>query len=116
MKHLMAALLCVFGLSVAAWSQEALLKVDEADAKGAAVSKVVPEYPQMAKQMRLAGRVEVEVVIDAEGNVEKTQVVSGNALLSSAASMALKKWKFTPFSSGGKPVRAVTTIGFDFKL
>jgi periplasmic protein TonB len=116
MKHLMATLLCVCGLSVAAWSQEGLLKVGESDAKGAAIAKVVPEYPQMAKQMRLAGRVEVEVVIDADGNVEKTQVVTGNALLSSAATSALKKWKFTPFNSGGKPCRAVTTIGFDFKL
>ncbi len=116
MKYSMAALLCLLGLTAAVWGEEATLKVAEAAAKEAAVSKVMPEYPQMAKQMRLAGRVEVEAVIDPEGNVEKTQVVSGNALLSGAAANALKRWKFTPFTSGGKPVRAVTTIAFDFKL
>ena len=116
MKYSMAALFCLLGLSTAVWAEEAVLKVAESDAKGAAISKAVPEYPQMAKQMRLSGRVEVEAVIDPEGNVEKTQVVSGNALLSGAAVNALKRWKFTPFTSGGKPCRAVTTIAFDFKL
>jgi len=95
---------------------EAQVRVGDAQAKQAATVKVTPEYPPMAKQMRLSGRVEVEATIDTEGNVEKIQVVSGNPLLSSAAVTAMKKWKFTPFQEEGKPIRAVASITFDFKL
>jgi protein TonB len=97
-------------------SLEAQVKVGDAQAKQAAVVKVMPEYPAMAKQMRLSGRVELEATIDLEGNVEKVQVVSGNPLLSSAAVAAVKKWKFNPFTEDGKPIRAVANIAFDFKL
>lgn len=111
-------LLAVMALAslAAAPALEAQIKVGEAQAKQAAVVKVMPEYPTMAKQMRLSGKVEVEATIDMEGNVEKVQVISGNPLLSSAAVAALKKWKFTPFTEEGKPIRAVASISFDFKL
>ena len=116
MKSMVIAVLCVLGLAGAALCQDSPVRVSEVVAKQAAVEKVVPEYPTMAKQMRLAGRVEVEAVINTDGSVEKTQVISGHALLSSAAVAALKRWKFTPFGADGKPARAVTTISFDFKL
>jgi protein TonB len=115
MKSFVIATLCVLALAGVAICQEPV-RVSEVVAKQAAVEKIVPEYPTMAKQMRLGGRVEVEALIDTDGNVEKTQVVSGHALLSSAAVSALKRWKFTPFSADGKAHRAVTTITFDFKL
>jgi TonB family protein len=105
--------LAVFGFATRA---EAQVRLSDAQAKQAAVVKVVPEYPAMAKQMRLSGRVELEATIDTEGNVEKVQVVSGNPLLSSAAVTALKKWKFNPVQEDGKPVRASATVVFDFKL
>jgi protein TonB len=99
-----------------AQAQDAPIRVAEQVAKQAAIEKVVPDYPPMARQLKLAGRVEIEALIDTAGNVEKTQVVSGNPLLTSAAVAALKKWKFTPFNADGRPYRAVTTITFDFKL
>jgi outer membrane biosynthesis protein TonB len=48
--------------------------------------------------------------------VEKAEIVSGNPLLSGAATTALKKWKFTPFTADGKPYRAQATIAFEFKM
>ncbi|MCL6545735.1 MAG: energy transducer TonB [Bryobacteraceae bacterium] len=105
--------LAVFGFAA---RSEAQVRLSDAQAKQAAVVKVVPEYPAMARQMRLSGRVELEATIDTEGNVEKVQVVSGNPLLSSAAVTALKKWKFNPVMEEGKPVRATASVVFDFKL
>ncbi len=116
MKHWSLVVLCVLTLTAGLWAQENLTKVAEVSARQAALEKVQPEYPVLAKQMKLTGRVEIEALIDAEGNVEKTQVVTGNPLLSSAATAALKKWKFTPFTSDGKPTRVSTTISFDFRL
>ncbi|MGQ9635247.1 MAG: energy transducer TonB [Bryobacteraceae bacterium] len=105
--------LVVLGLAAPAGAQ---VRLSEAQAKQAAVVKVTPEYPAMARQMRLSGRVELEATIDTEGNVEKVQVISGNPLLSSAAVAALKKWKFNPVVEDGKPIRAIASVAFDFKL
>ena len=50
------------------------------------------------------------------GEVAKVQPVSGNALLSSAAVNAVKKWKFKPFTAEGKPAKAVVRLSFNFNL
>jgi protein TonB len=92
------------------------MKVAEAAAKQAALEKPVPEYPAMARQLRVTGRVEVEAIVDVDGKVEKAQIVNGNPMLGNAAVQALRRWKFAPFTADGKATRAVTTITFDFKL
>ncbi len=103
-------------LAGAAFADDTPMRVNDDTARQAVITKVAPEYPALAKQMRLTGHVVVEAIVDTQGNVEKTNVVSGNALLSSAAVAALKKWKFTPFNGpDGKPTKAVVAIGFDFK-
>ena len=68
----------------------------------------------MARQVRLSGQVQVDVLIDASGAVEKCTVLKGNVLLSNSAVAALKKWKFTPFTSAGQPSKAIAAITFDF--
>ena len=116
MRPWIAAVASVIGMTVTAWGQPPPVRITEVQARRAAVSMVVPDYPPLARQMRLTGHVEVDTFIDTDGNVERTQVLVGNALLSSAAVTALKKWKFTPFSADGKPFRVVVTISFEFKL
>ena len=90
------------------------LKITEVDAKKAAIKKVAPEYPLLARQNRISGKVEIEVAIDAGGGVESATVKQGNVVLGGAAIIAAKQWKFTPFSVDGKPTSAVTVISFNF--
>jgi len=59
-------------------------------------NKVVPEYPPLAKQMNVTGRVKIEATISAEGRVTITKVVGGSPLLVNSAMDALKKWRFEP--------------------
>jgi TonB family protein len=92
------------------------IRVSTDDAMKAAVKKTAPEYPAMAKQMHVAGKVEVQVTIDPEGNVEDVKIVSGNSLLTSGVVSAVKKWKFTPFSADGSPTKAVASLEFEFKM
>jgi len=61
-------------------------------------SRVVPEYPALAKQMNVTGKVKIEATIAADGHVISTKVVGGSPLLVNAALDALKKWKFEPAS------------------
>jgi protein TonB len=95
-------------------ADELLVRIPEADMKKAAITRVNPEYPALARQLRLSGRAEVEVYVTPEGDVDKVQPVSGNPVFTSSAVTAMKKWKFTPFKADGKPARAVGTLAFDF--
>lgn len=57
-------------------------------------TKVTPEYPEIAKQLHLEGKVKVEVFISADGHVTNTKVVGGHPVLAQAAVDALKRWRF----------------------
>jgi len=59
-------------------------------------SRVLPEYPSLARQMNVAGKVKVEATVSADGRVLDTRVVGGSPLLVNAAVEALKKWRFEP--------------------
>jgi protein TonB len=90
--------------------------VSSADAIRAATAKPQPEYPPVAKQLHLEGAVEVEAHIAEDGSVDSVKPLTGNAVLMNAAVAAMKRWKFTPFTAGGKPVKAVAPMTFNFKL
>lgn len=92
------------------------IHVTQAEAVKAAKDKVQPDYPAMAKQLHLEGSVQVQAHITESGTVEEVKPLTGNAVLMNAAVSALKKWKFTPFLSDGKPARAVAEMSFSFKL
>jgi len=59
-------------------------------------TRVVPDYPALAKQMNVTGKVKIEATIAADGHVISTKVVGGSPLLVNAALDALKKWRFEP--------------------
>jgi len=92
------------------------LAVSEAVGRKAALTKIEPEYPAMARQMKISGQVKLAASVDTEGNVTKTEVLDGHALLGSACSSAVKKWKFKPFSDGGKASPAVVSLSFAFRM
>ena len=91
------------------------LRVSTSDAMKAAVNKPQPAYSAVARQMKIAGRVEIEAVVNEQGEVESAKAVTGNPILTQSAVAAVEKWKFTPFTSEGKPVKAVCTLAFDFR-
>ena len=103
-------------LSAGLLAEDPALRVTEEEAKKAVISRVNPEYPPMAKQMHLAGKVQVDAYISPDGIVDQVKMVNGNPLFTGAVTNALKKWKFSPIQANGKPVRAVAGFAFDFKL
>jgi TonB family protein len=72
-------------------------------------TKVIPEYPPLAKQMNVTGKVKIETTIAADGHVLATRVVGGSPLLVNAALDALKKWRFEP-----GPKDTTEVIEFEF--
>jgi TonB family protein len=101
-------------LGTAAWGQDAR-RIPGAEAMAAAVSRPAPEMPPVAKQLKLQGAVELDVLIDEAGSVEKTDLVRGNPVLAKAAQDGVKRWKFKPFKDGDKATKVITTLSFNFK-
>jgi protein TonB len=89
-------------------------RVSTPQALAAAIVKVQPEYPPLARQLKLSGTVEIEVSIDEQGAIAGARQISGNPLLAKAALEAVRKWRFKPFRSEGKPARAAATLSFVF--
>jgi len=73
-----------------------------------------PQYPALARQAKIEGNVEINAVIDAQGNVVEMKVVSGHALLVPAAMQALGRWKYQPTILNGEPVAVefIATVRF----
>jgi protein TonB len=97
------------------FGQDAPKKVSHDEAMSAAVTKVQPEYPLIARQLNIRGSVELEAVVAEDGTVEKVNIVSGNPVLTRSATQALKKWQFKPCTTDGKAVKALAPVTFTFK-
>ncbi|HLK64914.1 MAG TPA: energy transducer TonB [Bryobacteraceae bacterium] len=109
--------LALFGISViAGLAQDALKKATRAEGESAAISKVEPAYPPVARQLKIQGMVELEAVVSAIGEVEKVNIVSGNPVLTKPAAEALKKWKFRSFLVDGKAIVTTVPVTFSFRL
>lgn len=59
-------------------------------------TRVAPVYPEIARRMKIAGVVHLEVTVDAEGKVLEVKTISGNHMLSVAAEDAVRNWRFSP--------------------
>ncbi len=59
---------------------------------------ITPEYPELAKRMKLSGVVKVEVVIAPDGKVKKARVIGGHPVLAAEAEKAALLTKFEPGS------------------
>jgi protein TonB len=77
---------------------------------------VRPNYPALARQTKIQGRVSLNCVIGFDGSVEGIKVKKGNALLIQAATDAVSQWKFKPPILNGKAVKTEAHIDIDFQL
>jgi TonB family protein len=81
---------------------------------GRAVSLPKPAYPPAAKVVRAEGAVDIQVLINEDGDVISAYAVSGHPLLRKAATEAARSAKFTPTIVDGSPVRVSGVITYTF--
>ena len=55
---------------------------------------VKPDYPEVARHMRVTGTVRLEATVAPDGKVRDTKVLGGSPLLVQEAVVAVKKWKY----------------------
>jgi protein TonB len=75
-----------------------------------------PVYPEVARQARVEGTVILEAVIDTSGRVTQLRVLRSVPLLDQAALEAVRQWRYTPSTYGGRPVSVLMTITVRFTL
>jgi TonB family protein len=73
-------------------------------------TRTMPDYPPIAKQLKITGKVKIEATISPDGRVVATHVVGGSPVLVGAASDALKKWRYEP---GPKETTEIVEFDFD---
>ena len=78
------------------------------------IYRVEPLYPKEALQQRLEGAVKIHVIVGLDGRVKNLSVVSGPALLTSAALDAAQYWRYMPALRDGKPVETEEDISVEF--
>jgi len=105
---------CLLAAAVAGAADGAPKKVTMVEAMTAAVVKTPPEYPALAKQLKIQGAVELDVLIAENGSVESVTPISGNPVLTKPAADAVKHWKFKPFQLDGAPVKAQAALKINF--
>jgi len=81
-----------------------------------AISLPRPTYPPMAKQIRLSGAVNVQVLIDESGKVISAKAISGHPLLVAEAVKAATQARFSPTIIGEQPVKVSGIITYNFVM
>jgi len=77
---------------------------------------VEPNYPLLAKQMKVQGAVVLEALIGRDGNIQDLHVLSGPTILSAAAREAVKQWRFKPYLQSGNAVETEARITVNFTI
>jgi periplasmic protein TonB len=77
---------------------------------------VPPDYPLLARQMKVQGAVSLQALISRDGSIQELQIMSGPAILAAAAREAVKQWHFKPFLQNGQPVETQARITVNFTI
>jgi periplasmic protein TonB len=80
------------------------------------IAGVMPDYPEIARNVRVQGVVLLEAVINERGEVGRVRVLKSVPLLDAAAVGAVQQWRYTPTLLNGVPVSVLLTITINFTL
>jgi protein TonB len=80
------------------------------------ILKVTPIYSPIARTAHVEGTVEIDAIIDENGDVIHARAVSGPGLLMASALEAVMQWKYEPTILDGTPVPIEMQVTVHFSL
>lgn len=80
------------------------------------LERVEPQYPEEAREKKIQGPVVLTALVGTDGAVRELKVVSGDPLLTRAATDAVRRWRFQPHQQDGRLVEFETQITVNFAL
>jgi protein TonB len=86
------------------------------DASEIITSPVKPNYPLLARQMKVQGSVILQALIGRDGVIQNLRVVSGPHILAAAAEDAVRQWHFKPHFQGAEAVETQAKITVNFTI
>ena len=86
------------------------------DAAPEAFTRVLPSYPDAAREAGVQGTVLVAALVCTSGRVIDTFPVASIPMLDGAAQQAVRLWVFRPAQAGGEPVAVWVNIPVRFSL
>jgi TonB family protein len=95
---------------------EKRIRIGRSIAEGKLTYSPRPEYPAEARKAGQQGVVVLAVLINKNGNVQDTALVSGAPELAEAAVKAVRQWTYGTTLLNGAPVEVVTTVDVPFRL
>lgn len=91
------------------------VRVSPQTAQNVSVS-VPPDYPLLARQMKVQGAVILQALIARDGTIQRLEILSGPEILATAAREAVKQWHFKPYLQNGQPVETQARITVNFTI
>ncbi len=88
---------------------------DGGNAPAKILSQAAPAIPKWAKKLDLNPVVQLDAVIDANGNLKSTRPISGPRILQGEAQRAVALWVFQPAMVDGKPATAHLVLTVEFQ-
>jgi TonB family protein len=111
MNRLVAvAFLMLFGLF--AYAPPSFAQEEQTDSARKILTRVMPQYPEMARTMNIRGSVKAEVLVKPNGAVKSVDVKGGHPVLVRAAQEAIYRWKWEP---AARETREPIEVKFDPK-
>jgi protein TonB len=75
-----------------------------------------PMYPPIAKAAHVSGAVVLHAIISKSGTIENLEVISGPEMLRTAATEAVRTWRYKPYILNGEPTEVETTVTVNFNF
>jgi len=101
-------------LEIQSSSSNEPVAVSEQAARAMLVHSVDPVYPPEAAAQKLHGPVVLQALVGRDGSVEDLKIVRGYFILGRAAIVAVKQWRFQPYSVNGHAASTQTVITINF--
>jgi protein TonB len=70
----------------------------------------------LAREMKVQGAVILQALIGTDGGIQDLRVLSGPAILATAAQEAVRQWRFKPYLQNGVPVETEAKITVNFTI
>jgi TonB family protein len=81
-------------LSVLLFAPHRIPAQEAAEGSRKVVTKVIPQYPGLARTMNIQGIVRADVLVGPAGKVKSIEVKGGHPVLVQSAQDALRQWKW----------------------
>lgn len=116
MRKLTLAVLLVLAFALGSIEAQSQVRIEPEEADKLLLEKTEPQFPFIARIMKLQDTVTVDATVSESGTVLSAILLNGNAAFKVDAIKAVMMRKYKPLVIDGTPTRFITTVTLEFSL